>query len=821
MGVVFEALQESLGRRVALKVVRPENLVFGSSVDRFRREGAAAALMRHPGIVPVYTFGEDAGLPYFTMELIDGCTLAEVLESLSGQRPKELNGDDLTRSVHAVRGMDGERADVWNGRPWVEVCLEIARRVADALEHAHRRGVIHRDVKPSNIAITRDGRTMLLDFGLAAVVGETQLTKSGVVPGSLLYVSPERLNGERNVDPRTDIYSLGVTLYEMLALHTPYTSASTEFTMQRILAGAPPRLRETNPLVRRDVEVVCMKAMDIDLRRRYQTAAEFALDLSNLSNGRPVQARPPTLSARALRWGRRHPRSTWAAALISIVAILAAGSELWRHRIEVAIVAERVERARALAEEGELDGALAETEQALGLRPKDVAALTLRTELHKRADRRARLSAAQIGRLSDVKILRDLIRKEPELWPAFPSRIGYMSAWLARARGVLESEDIYRGALETLAVDHTTELVEDTETEWQREILTELVEGLRELPDIVGHVTERITLAQRTAILSTEGPEARQKWIEASTSIAELSVYGGLALAPQMGLLPLWRNPQSGLWEFLVVRTGEAPERDAQTGRSTVAEGTGIVLVLVPAGSFAMGSYPVSAEHPRGSPNADPEHRTTDPTVRTVALGAYFLSKYEMTQGQWLRVTESSANFPDRAESDDHPMSFVSWRDANGTLACLGLSLPTEAQWEYATRAGSSTVFWTGDDVQSLVGAANIADEALGRHDPKEWFERGFEDGFIYKAPVGSLRPNAWGVHDVHGNLWEWCLETREPGQGFRTNASPSFAALATARGGSFLDSPSMMRAARRSSDNAGSREVNQGVRPARSIEPR
>lgn len=337
MGVVFRARQEPLGREVALKLIRPEHLYFPRARERFRRETEAVARLQHPGIVPIYTVGEAAGLPYFAMELVEGATLAELLLELAGREPVELSGEDLARALRtraragaaptAPTGPGSEPAAAFAGG-YVESVLRLVLQVAQALEHAHERGVLHRDVKPSNVAVDLAGRARLFDFGLASLGdGAARITQTRTEIGSLPYMAPESLGGRRDEsDARSDVYSLGMTLYELLALRLPFETTDEHELRRAILQGDVPSLRARNPAVPRDLAVVCAKALERDPRRRYSGAGVLARDLAAVLAHRPIEARPPSAVALALRAARRHPLA-WT---LGALAVVVPSALLWR-----------------------------------------------------------------------------------------------------------------------------------------------------------------------------------------------------------------------------------------------------------------------------------------------------------------------------------------------------------------------------------------------------------------------------------------------------------------------------------------------------------
>ncbi|MBK8975780.1 MAG: serine/threonine protein kinase [Planctomycetes bacterium] len=318
MGVVYLAEQEALGRQVALKLVRPEQLYFPGARARFEREVDAIARLSDPGIVPIFTVGEDGGIPFFAMEHVVGATLADVIDAASARDPAALTGRDFAGFVAA-------RCDVQPSDPlpetfggnWVRTCCRIVTRMAWSVQHAHERGVVHRDLKPSNAMVTPNGRVLLFDFGLAAAEGMSRLTRSGGFVGTLHYMAPEQLRGER-IDARTDVYALGVTLYEMLALRAPFQADSAEPLRHAILTERAPPLTRANASVPRDVDTICRKAFDRDPQRRYATASALAQDLEAFLDHRPVAARRAGPWLRLRRAARRHP--TWTAVVSLLLA---------------------------------------------------------------------------------------------------------------------------------------------------------------------------------------------------------------------------------------------------------------------------------------------------------------------------------------------------------------------------------------------------------------------------------------------------------------------------------------------------------------------
>ncbi len=330
MGAVFRARQESLGRLVALKVIRAESLFSPVARERFRREIEAVAALRSPGIVPVHTVGEENGVPFYAMELVEGTNLADLAALLRTRPVEKLTGEDMRQAVEQATARHGggvsgstDADALWGGRH-PQVCCRIALRVARALAHAHERGVLHRDVKPSNIMVDAGGRVLLLDFGLARAVNPADhgLTQTGAVVGSLAYMAPEQIRGDTELDARVDVYGVGVTLYELLTLQRAYRGrGEMEELRSAILAGSVVTPAQLNPVVDRDAETICLRAMAPEPGRRYPTMAAMADDLQRFLELRPIEARRAGASYRVRRWMQRHPARATALAAGLLVAV--------------------------------------------------------------------------------------------------------------------------------------------------------------------------------------------------------------------------------------------------------------------------------------------------------------------------------------------------------------------------------------------------------------------------------------------------------------------------------------------------------------------
>jgi dienelactone hydrolase len=345
MGVVYEARQVSLNRPVALKVLGPGLGLTPHAVQRFHREAEAAARLHHTNIVPVYATGEHNGTHFYAMELIEGPSLNHVIRQLrqpatTAARVGGSGPDSQSAIPHGsaptgpyVEGHDtvamsaggASSTQLSSDGQYFDTAARMIAEVADALEYAHRHGVIHRDIKPANLLLSPDGRLSVNDFGLARVLEQPGVTMTGEFVGTPAYMSPEQIAAGRTpIDHRTDIYSLGATLYELLTLRPPFAGERRDQLLAQILSKEPARPRKLNRKVPVDLETICLKCLEKDPDRRYQTAKALAEDLRRYLNRFAIAAKRVGPAGRLAKFVRRHKLATVAGVAILLLAAVAA-----------------------------------------------------------------------------------------------------------------------------------------------------------------------------------------------------------------------------------------------------------------------------------------------------------------------------------------------------------------------------------------------------------------------------------------------------------------------------------------------------------------
>ncbi|MEZ6014753.1 MAG: bifunctional serine/threonine-protein kinase/formylglycine-generating enzyme family protein [Planctomycetota bacterium] len=787
MGAILEVWDSELRRKLAMKVILgrgDRSSTTGDTPDvdprtlgRFLDEAQITGQLDHPGIVPVHELGLDAtGRVYFTMRLVKGEDLKTIFE-------------------HVRSGHEG----------WSQVrALNVMLRVCEALAFAHSKQVIHRDLKPANIMVGRFGEVYVMDWGLARLLGREDkhdlrlrspdlsarslvkterhdgrdqtvdsplLTMDGDVVGTPSYMPPEQARGSlEQLGPHSDVYSIGAMLYQLVTGRMPYVPEGARVSPHTILAavlnGPPQTLESLAPRTPPELAAICAKAMAREIPARYPTTQALAQDLRAYLEGRVVAAYETGTWAETRKWVQRNKplAASLAAAALAVVTGLVAFGLKTREAHAVAV-------------------------QATELRDAAVARADALWTIQELVDFRRESS--------DWEFAWALQRPAIEWWLETARRLVYghpatESAGQAQ-RPSLEDHQRLLAEIRTSAQAPTPEQVdatgqriawsfEDREKRWWNEQLQQLVADLRELRD-------RVAIAEQCAL----SPNARRLWSEARIAIQSHPKYGGLTLSPQLFLQPLGPDPESGLWEFSHLLTGESAVRSAD-GHLTLTDTTGLVFVLLPGGRVPVEDGEVSSP------------------FNEVDLTPFLLSKYETTQGQRSYVSSYDAERVGNNGAALHPAYFLDWDDCQQFFKCMPgwLRLPSEAQWEFGCRAETTTPWWTGSDPESLRGAAHINFDSVDRTQ-------------LWTMPIGALRANPFGLHDVHGNLREWCQDRGDedviprPRDGLREGSGTAFGIV---RGGGFGVSAYYARSGYRGNGTPEVRRFGFGQRPASPVTP-
>lgn len=886
MGIICRVWDGDLRRELAMKVVRSRE---GSEAEqtsadrrllmRFIEEAQITGQLEHPGIVSVHDVGFDAsGRVYFTMQLVRGQELTRIIELAR----EEQEGWSRTRALGALlkvceamsyahaKGVihrDLKPANVMVGRFGEVFVMDwgVARVLGREDSHDLRLTTDDREPMP----ITTDRRT---DITTALRREGTELcTMDGDVVGTPAYMSPEQAIGRvEEVDQQTDVYAVGAMLYHLLSGVVPYQqpglSTRPGEVLMRVLDGGPAPVQELDPTVPAELQAICERAMQRDVAGRYPDMESLAEDLRAYLEHRVVQAYETGAVAELRKWiGRnRGLAGALAAAVLAVMVGLAAVSwvqargkaEAARER-EIAVENEQVARANAEAarkerarvmrlsafqelhdleseaeqlwpivpeQEGELRAWLERARPLLAGLEADPSGLGMghRDQLAALEERGEAVPGEELDELREQHPrYAEFLQLEEALVAASDSARHDLLAWTldevehellagARYRFASEEDRWWYGQLDKLIFE--LERFGDPETG--------LLEGL--VPGGGPGVARRLELLESIREASIESELARDAWILAAEEVALSDVYDGLELSPQWGLFPLGADPLSGLQEFAHILTGEVPDRD-EDGRLVLDAESAVVLVLLPGAEVVIGAQSEDESGANYSPSAQREEGPTQLAI----LDPFLLSKYELTQAQWLRFTgvnparyNAPGTWLDRQITLSNPVENITWQEAQGLLERMGLQLPTEAQWEYGARSGSDGDWWLGSDREYLRDMVNLVDtsaRAANFQALREWPD--FHDGWPLHAPVGTFPANDFGLHDVIGNVREWCLEGRGsshgellPGQGLALEPELRNRAY---RGGSFATSPTRSRAAWRGAGPPTYSSNELGIRPA------
>ena len=607
--------------------------------------------------------------------------------------------------------------------------LSSFEQVCQTIAYAHEQGAVHGNLTAASVIVGEFGEVQLVGWERASMVGTDD--ESG---------------------RRVDVVALGTILDQILG------HGGADGTENALL----------------ELAARCRDAEDADSP---VTAARLGAQVrQHLAEAeQQIHARRVEAAEGAARVAVARSRQRLASALIAVTALgLIAGLWLYRHADRQRTRAVQA-RDDATAAKGRAETALAAEERAL----RDAS-----RALDERSDAYARLESttqelaravAEYRRTQDVPLAEELLLEaERELWPQQPSMVAAMDRWLTRARPLVERARGHRHALAAM---------QDPRDRFFARALSGMLEKVDRLDGADGVIAQVVTRRDLSATLERRSIEEHSTaWerVRARTRADERYAEPG-GLESQLGLVPLGPDPSSGLEEFAVLDTGELPVRGAD-GELRLTDRFALVLVLIPGGTFSMGTDRQTARGGAFDKLALPWDASGRPVE--VTLDWFLLSKYEMTRGQWIHLTgEDPSRRPigtvhrnKRTVTARHPVDNVSHAFCEDVLAQVGLVLPTEAQWEYAARAGSTDLWVSGDEKATLQGAANLADKTLSRFGARTFpYELDLDDGYAIPAVVGTFPPNAFGLYNVIGNVSEHCQDwggsydvAAAPGTGLR-----------------------------------------------------
>jgi formylglycine-generating enzyme required for sulfatase activity/serine/threonine protein kinase len=723
MGSVYLAEDSVLKRRVALKVPRFDPHNKEEAIERFYREAQVAAGIHHTNLCAVHDMGEEKGFNYLTMTFIEGTPLSDLLLPETPQKPRQ--------------------------------AFLLVRKIAQAIGILHDKGLIHRDIKPGNIIVQPDGEPVLVDFGLTRSFKDPshRLTTQGQLLGSPAYMAPEQLTGTaEDIQPTTDLYSLGVILYEMLTGKRPFEGETRDGIWVKILFSEPEPPSQVNPVLDTELDALVLKAIARERGNRYPSTAEFIQALDTVEQ----------------KWEREG--STEDSGVDSLVSLVRQGS---RQPAPFGGTSPGEESTDKMASNGSNpDGNGSQDWQ-----PSSPTQQTGSSEW-------SSWSLFLLFGTPVVVLLASLLTLAVIYWPSSKSseadkqvpRPDDKSAQKQeKDAGKNGSTPPGRSPSPALTLVPIGEVVLEP---GQRKTLTIRVEREHS----AGPVEVRL---QGLPAGVQASPETITIPADADEGETELSVARDVTSRTITVALRARGDGAEATGDFVIRVEGVARE---------VTNSLGMKMVLVPAGKFQMGSP--AEENNRGFDEDLHEVEITHP---------FYLGIHEVTQDQYARVMgENPSYFSATGEGSSKvkgqetgrfPVEMVSWSDAREF--CRRLSalpeekrrgslyrLPTEAEWEYACRAGTSTAFHFGEQLSSRQANFAAADSSVQS-----------------TTAVGSCAPNAWGLHDLHGNVWEWCQDwydgydatSRQDPNGPRSGDSRVL------RGGSWADAPADCRSANRS----------------------
>ena len=803
MGTIYQAVQGDLQRHIALKTPNTKKLH-----RRFIEEAVVTAYVNHSNIIPVHDLISDHNGVSMIMQLIEGKPWDKHIQNMHQEYTQQIPDE--------IFDIEFER--------FIKTC--------EAVEFSHSKGVLHNDIKSENIMVGSYGDLLLMDWGCATTTPHLTTPTISILNsntihspfGTPIYMSPEQACGDgKNIGPWSDIYLLGGLLYELLEGQPPRKKEAIEIVVQKAIDGiCEPFSKTHDPYL----QTIAEKCLQSKIEDRYQSMKELLEDLREFYKTRDAfqllqRAKHDFDICKESIQNKVHSTRSL---LLELVENINSFEQVYQLKpleeaitgkyksiellCELAIQLGDVYLAEAYVTSLPSDKTYQILRKQIEEKKNDIQRASVRDKQNKlrlqflliaivsliivgyseiyeqknlaqtNALRAEKIAQATLKNLDDIQTLSEshhskkLIQETDLLWPTLPKMIPSIDEWIKQVDIIHQSvvsnheslqkeeQELQQRKIQLLPELWNSDKI-ITILEWRIELRRQLLQDIDTLEtDWKPKLQKRKELAQEI-VEKTIGQ--KEIWEFAIQDIQNADHYNGLTISPQLGLIPLEVN-QQGYWEFAHLISGEAPTQKDQLGNWIIHENTAIVLVLLPEATFWMGSD--KTIDTKG--NFDPNTRDIESPSHQVHVDAFFMSKYELNQAQWLRVmnSNSSAYLPRQIHGNQeitllHPVEHMTYEQAYTVSQRFDLQIPTEAQWEYANRSGTQSVYWSGNTIRTLQGKANISDaggQKLGA--PSSWkFEEELFDNHIVHAPIGSFAPNKFGLHDTVGNVWEWCRD--------------------------------------------------------------